>query len=63
MINGEVLAFALYFVAIVFVGIFFFFKTDMNGTLYGLLISCIGLLICCGISYIVNKKLPCILGK
>ena len=44
-------------------GIFFFFKTDMNGTLYGLLVSCIGLLICCGISYIVNKKLPCILGK
>ena len=44
-------------------GIFFFFKTDMNGTLYGLLVSYIGLLICCGISYIVNKKLPCILGK
>ena len=32
MINGEVLAFALYFVAIVFVGIFFFFKERKDAT-------------------------------
>ena len=32
MINGEVLAFALYFVAIVFVGIFFFFKERNDAT-------------------------------
>ena len=32
MINGEVLAFALYFVAIVFVGIFFFFKEIKDAT-------------------------------
>lgn len=32
MINGEVLAFALYFVAIVFVGIFFFFKERKEAT-------------------------------